>query len=303
MTLFAKYMTKFNNKSLTLAYIGIIFSELFWAASFIFTKEALSHYSPFSVVVMRITIATLILFLFCGIRHELDRPTRKEWLLFTIAGIFQPFIYFILEAYGLQITQNPNTASLVLALGPLLSPFIAWLLIREQVTIYTFIGLFVSTTGIAIIVLIGQNLNFNPLGVTLLGLAAITTVLYCICLRKIDARFKPATIVFYIDLTSLMFFIPTWLIFDHSRNIITPSFTPLVSIFILAVFCSVVSYIFFCNAVRFIGVARANAFSNLIPALTPLCVWALDGEMISWNDYLGIFIVILGLFISQRKYT
>lgn len=252
---------------------------------------------------MRITIATLILFLFCGIRHELDRPTRKEWLLFTIAGIFQPFIYFILEAYGLQITQNPNTASLVLALGPLLSPFIAWLLIREHVTIYTFIGLFVSTTGIAIIVLIGQNLNFNPLGVTLLGLAAITTVLYCICLRKIDARFKPATIVFYIDLTSLMFFIPTWLIFDHSRNIITPSFTPLVSIFILAVFCSVVSYIFFCNAVRFIGVARANAFSNLIPALTPLCVWALDGEMISWNDYLGIFIVILGLFISQRKYT
>ena len=289
-----------RNKSLTLAYCGIVFSEIFWAASFIFTKEALTLYSPFSVVVMRITIATLILFLFCGLRHELERPTRREWLLFTLAGIFQPFIYFILEAYGLQFS-SPNTASLVLALGPLLSPFIAWILIRERVTIYTFIGLFVSAGGIALIVLIGENVNFNPLGVTLLAFAAITTVLYCICLRKVDARFKPATIVFYIDLTSLVFFLPTWLLFDHSRSFVAPSLHPLGSILILAVFCSVVSYIFFCNAVRYIGVARANAFSNLIPALTPVCVWAIAGEMISWNDYLGIFIVISGLFISQRK--
>lgn len=302
-------------KGKQVAYIGVVFAEIFWAASFIFTNEALKVFTPVSVVVMRITVATLLLLAFCTLRRELEIPTWKETWLFVLAGIFQPFIYFILEAYGLQYTNSPNTASLILALGPLLSPFVAWLLIRERITVHTVIGLFICAGGIAIIVTVGQELKLNVTGVVLLAMAAMTTIFYTICLRKVHPRFKPATIVFWVDVTSLVFFLPAWAVMDRGKPFIMGQVIEAVktggimmadegraigAIVILAVFCSVVSYICFCNAVRYIGVAKANAFSNLIPALTPVCVWIFTGEMMEWNKYMGILVVIGGLFLSQN---
>lgn len=283
------------------AYVGVVIAEIFWAASFVFTQEALTVFSPVSVVVMRIALATLLLFIYCLWKRELTMPTRHELWLFALAGFFQPFLYFILEAYGLQYTGSPNAASLVLALGPLISPFVAWLLIRESITWYTVAGLCISAVGILIIVLVGSELQISGLGIALLAFAALTAVLYTICLRKISLRFKPATTVFWVDLTSLVMFIPTWVVMDHGKGFAVPTMTSMGAIIVLAVFCSVLCYIFFCNSVRFVGVARTNAFSNLIPAFTPLCVVALGGEMLAWHKYLGILIVIGGLFLSQQK--
>jgi len=288
--------------SKTWAYVGVVFAELFWASSFVFTKQALGCFSPVTVVVSRIVLATLLLLVYCIATKQLFRPTASEMKLFALAAFFQPFVYFILEAYGLQ-RVNPNTASLVLALGPQLSPFLAYLILREKVSGFTFLGLLISAGGIALIVLWGERLVLDPVGIILLVFAAITTVLYCICLRKVDAKYKPASIVFWIDLASIVMFLPAWLVMDWGKPVVAPTYNAVGSIIVLAVFCSVASYIFFCNAVRFIGVARANAFSNLIPALTPLCVWALTGDMIAWNKYVGIFIVILGLYISQNPFA
>lgn len=285
--------------SKTLAYIGIVVAEIFWAASFVFTNNALTVFSPCSTVVMRISLATLLLLGYCLLRHELVLPNGREVLLFLLTGFFQPFLYFILEAYGLEFTNSPNAASLILALGPLISPFLAYILLRERVTIFTYIGLFISAGGILILVLVGQKLELHPIGVVLLAAAAITASLYCICLRKVNSRFRPATVVFYVDLFSLILFLPTWAILDHGKPLAVPTPDAIGSIVILAVFCSVISYIFFCNSVRHIGVARTNAFSNLIPAFTPVCVWALGGQMLAWDKYLGIFVVVFGLFISQ----
>lgn len=297
------------------AYVGVVFAEIFWAASFLFTNEALKVFTPVSVVVMRITAATLLLLVFCACRRELEIPTWKEIGLFVLAGVFQPFVYFILEAYGLKYTNSPSTASLILALGPLLSPFIAWLLIRERITINTVVGLVVCSVGIVIIVTVGQELKINAIGVALLAMAAMTTIFYTICLRKVHQRFKPATIVFWVDVTSLVFFLPAWTIMDRGKPSVigqaidairtgglmtTEEGRAICAIVVLAVFCSVVSYICFCNAVRYIGVAKANAFSNLIPALTPICVWVFTGEMMEWNKYIGILVVIGGLYLAQR---
>jgi drug/metabolite transporter (DMT)-like permease len=71
------------------------------------------------------------------------------------------------------------------------------------------------------------------------------------------------------------------------------------AIVVLAVFASVVSFVMFCFVVRRIGVARANAFCNVMPAITALAVWMIYGEAIPAMKWLGIAIVIVGLFVSQ----
>ena len=73
----------------------------------------------------------------------------------------------------------------------------------------------------------------------------------------------------------------------------------LVSIVVLAVFASVVSFVLFCYVVRRIGVTKANVFNNMIPAITALAVWMIYGEAIPAVKWVGIVVVIVGLFISQ----
>ena len=67
----------------------------------------------------------------------------------------------------------------------------------------------------------------------------------------------------------------------------------------LSVFASVVAFVLFAGAVRQVGVARTNVFVNLIPVFTAILSWFILDEVISLPKWIGISIVVAGLFVSQ----
>ena len=69
----------------------------------------------------------------------------------------------------------------------------------------------------------------------------------------------------------------------------------------LAVFSSVTAFILFCYTVREIGVTRANIFNNVRPVFTALLMWILFDEHLPIWKWLGIIVIIFGLFISQKQ--
>ena len=68
----------------------------------------------------------------------------------------------------------------------------------------------------------------------------------------------------------------------------------------LALGASVVAFICFCYTVRVIGVTRTNAFNNVRPAFTAIWMLLFFGEQLPWAKWLGILLIIIGLFICQR---
>jgi len=71
------------------------------------------------------------------------------------------------------------------------------------------------------------------------------------------------------------------------------------ALFMLSVFASVIAFVLFAWAVRKMGVAKTNAFVNLIPVFTALFAWFIIGERITLLQWIGIAIVVSGLFVSQ----
>ena len=281
------------------AYVGIMIAMTVWSCSFLFTQEALKSFNPITVVTLRIGLATAVLGLYGWMAGRLQKPRKQDVWLFLVGGAFQPFCYFICETYGLSMTSATVT-SVVIATIPLFAPLVAWALLRERVTWMNMVGIVVSMAGVMMLVVEKGDINVSVAGLLVLMGAVMSAAMYSTILRKIPSDYTNVSIVFWVHASSLIFFIPTFLILDL-KNWGSQPIMPMsvISIVVLAVLASVVSFVLFCYVVRRIGVARANAFNNVIPAITALAVWMIYGETIELMKWVGIVIVIVGLFVSQ----
>lgn len=297
-----------------LPYIAVLLSMLIWSASGIAVKEALVALSPMTMIVIRFTLAVLLMLVvgLCTRKSEmfrLQKVDKKDLPLFILGGIFQPFLYYILETFSYDALSSPTIAEALLSTSPVLAPFFAAAILREHVTRYNILGIIVSTTGMLLLVLVGAS-DFsigNPWGIACAFAAVSAAVLYTIVLRRIPPGYNPLTVVFYVQLSALVLFYPLCGFTDgvsgfaHLAEVDTMQlWRSLAAVGYLALGASVVAFICFCYTVRVIGVTRTNAFNNVRPAFTAIWMLLFFGEQLPWAKWLGILLIIIGLFICQR---
>ena len=286
---------------------------LCWAGAGIAVKEALVVFSPLTLIVLRFTLA-IVLMLLVGLLfrgHEvlgLQRVDKRDIPLFVLGGLFQPFLYFIFETYTYQSFASPTIAEAMLSTQPIMAPILAFIILREKVTRNNVVGILLSTVGMLLLLLVGAN-NFalgNPWGVLLAIVTVSMSVGYTIILRRIPTRYSSLSIVFYVQLVALVLFYAVWGVFDRQslQDTIAPlsaDITPVVAVGYLAVFASVTAFILFCYTVRQIGVTRANVFNNVRPVFTALLMWVIFDEQLPVWKWVGIIVIVIGLFISQKQ--
>ena len=315
-------------------YIAIVAAMLIWAGAGIAVKEALVIFSPLTLIVMRFTLAVLLM-LSIGLvfRHNsivgLQRVEKKHIPLFLLGGLFQPFLYFIFETYTYQSFSSPTVAEALLSTQPVMAPLFAWVLLRERVTRNNILGILLSTLGVMMLLMMGGG----PLamgdgaigkGVLLAVLTVSMSVSYSVVLRRIPTQYSPLSIVFYVQSFALVLFYVLWGVMDRGSGLLGDSApqisaaisgTPtamrllgeeqwvksLLSVGYLAVLASVTAFILFCYTVRKIGVTRANVFNNVRPVFTAILMWMIFGEILPIWKIIGIIIIIIGLFISQKQ--
>lgn len=286
---------------------------LCWAGAGIAVKEALVVFSPLTLIVLRFSLAILLMLLvgllFRG--HEvlgLQRVEKRDIPLFVLGGLFQPFLYFIFETYTYQSFASPTIAEAMLSTQPIMAPILAFIILREKVTRNNVVGILLSTVGMLLLLLVGAN-NFalgNPWGVLLAIVTVSMSVGYTIILRRIPTRYSSLSIVFYVQLVALVLFYAVWGVFDRQslQDTIAPlsaDLSPVIAVGYLAVFASVTAFILFCYTVRQIGVTRANVFNNVRPVFTALLMWVIFDEQLPVWKWVGIIVIVTGLFISQKQ--
>jgi drug/metabolite transporter (DMT)-like permease len=294
-------------------YLSVVFAMLCWAGAGIAVKEALVVFSPLTLIVLRFTLA-IVLMLLVGLLfrgHEvlgLQRVDKRDIPLFVLGGLFQPFLYFIFETYTYQSFASPTIAEAMLSTQPIMAPILAFIILREKVTRNNVVGILISTMGMLLLLLVGAN-NFalgNPWGVLLAIVTVSMSVGYTIILRRIPTRYSSLSIVFYVQLVALVLFYAVWGVFDRQslQDTIAPlsaDLSPVIAVGYLAVFASVTAFILFCYTVRQIGVTRANVFNNVRPVFTALLMWVIFDEQLPIWKWVGIIVIVIGLFISQKQ--
>ena len=302
-------------------YIAIVAAMLIWAGAGIAVKEALVVFSPLTLIVMRFTLAVLLM-LSIGLlfRHNsivgLQRVEKKHIHLFLLGGLFQPFLYFIFETYTYQSFSSPTVAEALLSTQPVMAPLFAWVLLRERVTRNNILGILLSTLGVMMLLMMGGGpLSMDQgaigKGVLLAVLTVSMSVSDSVVLRRIPTHYTPLSIVFYVQSFALVLFYVLWGVMDRGNGLLGESamrllgegqwVKSLLSVGYLAVLASVTAFILFCYTVRKIGVTRANVFNNVRPVFTAILMWMIFGEILPIWKIIGIIIIIIGLFISQKQ--
>ena len=273
---------------------------VFWSFSFIWTRVAIHSFQPMTLITLRLTIASILLFIVSISTGKFQKLRRKDFKWFILLAFFEPFLYYVGETYGLT-TVKSTLAAVIVSTIPLFAPVLAFLVLRERISFANILGIVVSLVGVFFVIYepIG-GFTANPAGIALMFLAVFAAICYATVLRKIPSYYSNMNVIFYQSLLGLVFFIPTFFLTDYPTiQLIHVSKESLIALFMLSVFASVIAFVLFAGAVRQVGVTRTNVFVNLIPVFTAILSWFILDEILTFSKWIGIVVVVIGLFVSQ----
>lgn len=122
-----------NSKSIKpYFYILLLFSAIFWGASFVFTKYLLHDFSPVSIIYIRTTVSGIFLLIFSILFLKSYLKIRKKDIKVILAfSFFEPFLYFIFETYSLQYTSSSIVSVILLPPYPFLRLWYPVIILRK----------------------------------------------------------------------------------------------------------------------------------------------------------------------------
>ncbi len=274
---------------------------VFWGLSFIWSSLLLKSYQPVTLIFIRLIISSVLLFSLIFLLGKNEKVERKDYKLILLSALFNPFLYFLGENYGLKYS-SPTIAAVIIATIPVFSPVIGYISFREKLTPINFVGIAVSFAGV-ILMLITRDLSLaaDIKGVIFLFGAVFAALLYTVTLRKLTMKYSALMLVASQNLIGIFLFLPFFLLFEAKSAIAVPLTREIVtSMLLLAVLASSVSFVFFAHSVKLLGISKSNIFSNLIPVFTAIFSYLLISESFTFQKIVGIALVIGGVYLSER---
>lgn len=286
-----------------LTYIASIFAITLWGMSYIWTDKLISLGIPiFYFVFVRILLAGLILFLFNTAYGRIKRIQRADLPKFLLLALFEPFIYFICETYGLKVTGSPTLSAMVIATIPIFSIGAGVIFFKEKVNGINIAGIFLSLIGIIMVAMAKGELGDNFIwGIVLLLIAVIAEVGHASITKSLSGNYSSQIIVMYQFLIGSVYLLPLfiWKGIDGFNAEVYLSADVWYPLICLAVLCSSLAFSLWVSTIKNLGVAKSSIFSALIPVAAAIIAWALGHEHLNSRQWIGIAISTVGVIMSQ----
>ena len=125
---------------------------VFWGFTFVAFKYANESFRPITIVFLRLFVSIFFLFGFALLFKRLGQIRRKDQKWFLLMALFEPFFYFLGEAFGLTLV-TATVGAVIISTIPLFVPFASYLLYRERLTLLNRIGLVISFGGVLMVIL------------------------------------------------------------------------------------------------------------------------------------------------------
>jgi len=286
-------------------YLLLILTTLFWSGNFVLSRGMHAAIPPMALSFWRWTVALLIL---GCVAH---RHLRQQQGLLRVHGRFI-FVQGLLGVLGfntllylaMQYTTAIN-AVLVNSCIPVLIVVFSWLLYRETMSLRQCGGVLVSLAGV-VSIMVGGDLatlgavSFNR-GDLLVLAAAVVWALYSSNLKRYPQGLHPLAYLTAINIVGLLAIFPLYLLELESGRTFAPNPAAMVTILYVAVFASVLAFIFWNRAIRAIGANRAGPFVHLMPVFsTILAVLFLD-ETLAWHHAQGAVLIFGGILMTTFR--
>jgi drug/metabolite transporter (DMT)-like permease len=270
--------------------------------SYVWTTIVFKYYHPITTIFIRLVISSILLVAYTFLSGKAEKIRKKDRWLLLLSALFNPFLYFLFENYGLK-NSTPTISAVIIATIPVFVSIVAYFMLKENLSLINIIGIIVSFLGIGIMIVNPDfSLNSSIAGVILLSGAVVMAVIYTVLLKRLAHKYSALTILTYQNLIGVVYFLPLFLFFDYKYFItVRPNGELIYSLLCLAVFASTLAFIFYIMSVKKIGVSRTSVFSNLMPVVTAVFSAIFISEIFTATKITGMAIVIVGVMVAQVK--
>lgn len=221
-------------------------------------------------------------------------PGDYLWTLFL--GIL--CIPFSMLFFQLGIMRsNASTAAVLMSISPLFTAVLAYFILKDQISKGKILALLLGLVGIVFMIKPWDMQEGNtPAGAALMLLAAVVFSLYTVTgkirLEKIGL----------ITQTCLSFILGSMvlllLMLGLGRPVMEGVLENIWMVLYISVFVTGVGYYSYFMAIKHSDATTASIVFFIKPAVAPVFAVVILHDVLLWNTYLGIFLVLLASFVS-----
>ncbi|GGD27265.1 DMT family transporter [Pontibacillus salipaludis] len=274
-------------------YIAIVIGVLSVSTAAVFVKLAAT--APASIIAQyRLLFAVLLMAPFVLTKHrkEFKSITKRDWILSIAAGVFLAF-HFILWFESLNYTSVASSVVLV-TLQPIFAFIGTFLFFKERFTAGAILSMLIAITG-SVVISWG---DFQISGLALLGdilalLGAMMVTGYFLLGQTVRKRLSLMTYTF------VVYGISTITLFIYNIILQNPFFgypSQYWMIFLaLAIIPTFLGHTLFNWSLKWLSTSTISMSIVFEPVGASLLAYVILGETISWTQWLGGMIVIVGL--------
>ncbi len=267
-----------------------------WGSSFVFMRLGAADFGVVATAGARVAIASMLLLpilWFSGHWGALRNNAAR--VLFI--GLINSALPFLMFAYAVMHIST-SLSAILNATAPLFGALIAWLWLKDRLTVLQVLGLIIGFAGVAL--LAAGKASFKPGGGGWAVLACLVATLcygYAASYTKRHLRgVHPLAIATGSQLgATLGLALPTAFLWPAHN----PGWTPWLSLLVLGVLCSGVAYILYFRLIAQLGPARAITVTFLVPVFAVLYGTTLLGENLTGWMLGCASIVVLGTALSS----
>lgn len=283
-------------------YVIMLLVPLFWGGSFATAEHVITEIPSITAATIRFGLAGCILIGIVFMKSEWNTSLLlKNWkgLLFvSLTGIFGYNVFFFI---GLNYTSTLN-GSLIIATMPVFVTLGAILFFKESWSIKVVISLTLSLVGVIVVITGGSmhilmSLSFNK--GDLLFIAALTCgVLYSLTGKKVMSGISPLLATMSMTVLGTVFLAGLSLYEDGWGKVATLSLQGWIEMLYMVICGTLVGYIVFNKGVEELGASKASMYLNLTPIVATGISVVLYGAAVTWQQIVGMIIVLIGVYIA-----
>ncbi len=281
---------------------------IIWGISWVAGRVVVQDFAPFTGGWVRYIIAVTCFLVFLKFTNQWVTPNKDQWKIIIVIGFLSTFLYQAFFMFGMQWTAAGD-ASLMITFNPLFTAILAIPFLGEKFDKTLSSGLFLALCGVGVLAWYSPNVdipvNERLLGDALIGLAALSWACTTILMKKAmsgENALSPLHLTVWASTVGLMIQTPA-VIWEYSQ-VGFPNDASLESVLwivFLAIFSTVLSYVWFADGIKVIGAARSALYVYLVPIFGILSGWLLLDEKLGVSLVISFILIVGGVYIAQSK--
>ncbi|GIC75287.1 DMT family transporter [Moritella sp. F3] len=278
---------------LTLLAIGFI-----WGSQFIFQELALASFSPIWIGATRAVIGALTLIVICksiGIKS-----TSNQWVLFSVIGLLEAAIPFVLVPWGQQDLDS-SIAAILMGTLPFYVLLLAPVFVKgAKINAANTISVVVGFSGL--VVLFYPELSSGAGDIDLISALAIIVAAVCfatalLLLNRVRDEHPLIVARNVLSAASIQLIVIAFITTPFEYQ--AASSTAILSILYLGSICAGVVYYLYMMCIKNAGPVFTSMTNYIVPAVGVFIGALVTHESIQPNTWFALLVILAALFINQ----